>query len=73
MESAAPLDIWSDIVCPWCYVGKRRLEVAMAQEAAEAAAAGGVLSAVGLRFRAFELRPEMPVEGTDAAPPNSFA
>jgi predicted DsbA family dithiol-disulfide isomerase len=24
------LDIWSDIACPWCYVGKRRLEAALA-------------------------------------------
>jgi predicted DsbA family dithiol-disulfide isomerase len=29
----APLtvDIWSDIVCPWCYIGKRRFEAALAQ------------------------------------------
>ncbi|MFC6802086.1 DsbA family protein [Deinococcus caeni] len=25
------VDIWSDIACPWCYVGKRRLESALAQ------------------------------------------
>jgi len=25
------IDIWSDVVCPWCYLGKRRLERAMAQ------------------------------------------
>src|SRR5215208_2893777 len=25
------IDIWSDIVCPWCYVGKRRFEKALAQ------------------------------------------
>lgn len=24
------IDIWSDVVCPWCYVGKRRLETALA-------------------------------------------
>ena len=23
------IDIWSDIACPWCYVGKRRLEAAL--------------------------------------------
>jgi predicted DsbA family dithiol-disulfide isomerase len=29
----APLtvDIWSDVVCPWCYIGKRRFEAALAQ------------------------------------------
>ena len=25
------VDVWSDIACPWCYVGKRRLEAALAQ------------------------------------------
>lgn len=25
------IDVWSDIACPWCYVGKRRLEAALAQ------------------------------------------
>lgn len=24
------VDIWSDIACPWCYVGKRRFETALA-------------------------------------------
>lgn len=24
------IDVWSDVVCPWCYIGKRRLEKAMA-------------------------------------------
>src|SRR5580658_6974524 len=27
--AALHVDIWSDIVCPWCYVGKRRLEAAL--------------------------------------------
>ena len=29
----APLtvDIWSDVVCPWCYIGKRRFEAALAR------------------------------------------
>ncbi len=25
------IDVWSDLVCPWCYIGKRRLEHALAQ------------------------------------------
>jgi predicted DsbA family dithiol-disulfide isomerase len=68
MENPTPIaiDIWSDVVCPWCWVGKRRLEHALVQEAAEAAATGQALPAVQLRLRAFELRPEMPVEGADA-------
>ncbi|HET9501679.1 MAG TPA: DsbA family protein, partial [Marmoricola sp.] len=24
------IEIWSDVVCPWCYIGKRRLEKALA-------------------------------------------
>ncbi len=24
------VEIWSDVVCPWCYIGKRRLETALA-------------------------------------------
>ena len=25
-----PVEIWSDVVCPWCYIGKRRFERAVA-------------------------------------------
>jgi len=48
------LEVWSDIACPWCYVGKRRLESALKQfpHAAE----------VELIWRAFELDPGAPVE-----------
>ena len=46
------LDVWSDIACPWCWVGKRRLEGALARfEHREQ---------VVLRFRAFELDPSAP-------------
>jgi predicted DsbA family dithiol-disulfide isomerase len=46
------IDIWSDIACPWCYVGKRRLEQALARfpHAAE----------VEVVWRAFELDPSAP-------------
>ncbi|MFI7063404.1 DsbA family protein [Kribbella sp. NPDC050124] len=30
------IDVWSDVVCPWCYIGKRRLEQALAESAEEA-------------------------------------
>jgi predicted DsbA family dithiol-disulfide isomerase len=26
-----PVDVWSDVICPWCYIGKRRLEAALAR------------------------------------------
>ena len=28
--SSVQVDIWSDLVCPWCYLGKRRFETALA-------------------------------------------
>src|SRR4051794_40921776 len=46
------IDVWSDIVCPWCYVGKRRLEAALAQFPQR--------DAVEVVWRAFELDPSAP-------------
>lgn len=49
------IEIWSDVVCPWCYVGKRRLETAMAGfEHAEH---------VEIVYRSFELDPSAPQHG----------
>jgi predicted DsbA family dithiol-disulfide isomerase len=67
MQEPVTLDLWSDVVCPWCWVGKRRLEAALADEAADAAARREPTPAVRVRLRAFELRPEMPLDGADAA------
>jgi predicted DsbA family dithiol-disulfide isomerase len=44
------VQVWSDIACPWCYVGKRRLEAAMALTP----------GAVEVVWRAFELDPAAP-------------
>lgn len=46
------IDVWSDLVCPWCYLGKRRLEKAL-----EGFAHRGEVEVV---HRAFELDPERP-------------
>ena len=50
------IDIVSDAICPWCYIGKRQLEHALATLAEE-----------GLRFSVhwnpFQLNPDMPPEG----------
>ncbi|HSD89334.1 MAG TPA: DsbA family oxidoreductase [Kofleriaceae bacterium] len=46
------LDIWSDIVCPWCFIGKRRLETALGQFAHA--------SEVELVYHSFELDPRAP-------------
>jgi predicted DsbA family dithiol-disulfide isomerase len=55
MSSSVKVDIWSDIACPWCFVGKRRFETA----AADFAAAGGELE---VEYHSFELSPETPVD-----------
>jgi len=46
------VEIWSDVVCPWCYVGKRRFETALARF-------DGVAD-VDVVWRAFQLNPEQP-------------
>ncbi len=46
------IDVWSDIACPWCYVGKRSLEAALAQFPHR--------DRVDLTWRAFELDPAAP-------------
>jgi predicted DsbA family dithiol-disulfide isomerase len=51
------LDVYSDAICPWCYIGKRRLE--KAQQLLEA------LYELRVTWRPFELNPSMPPEGMD--------
>ena len=51
------IEVYSEIVCPWCYVGKRRLEKALAL--LEPAARPNV------GWRPFELNPTMPAAGMD--------
>ena len=48
------VEIWSDVVCPWCYVGKRRLEHALEQFAHR--------DQVELTWRSFQLDPSAPPE-----------
>lgn len=56
---AAPIriDIWSDIACPWCYIGKRNLE-----RAREIVASDENAPAVEVAFHSFELAPDTPVD-----------
>ncbi len=51
------IDIYSDVICPWCYVGKRRLERALTLMGDELGAR--------VTWRPFQLNPTMPVEGKD--------
>lgn len=54
------VEIWSDIVCPWCYIGKRRFETALAGFAHR--------DEVNVTWRSFELDPTTPqVVETDLA------
>jgi len=50
------LDIISDPVCPWCYVGKKRMETALAARPE---------MQIDLAYRVFQLNPDMPREGMD--------
>ena len=50
------LDIVVDTVCPWCWIGKRRLEQALA-------ARPGIDFQIG--YRPYELHPDLPAEGVD--------
>ena len=46
------VEIWSDVVCPWCYIGKRRFERAL--EAFEGR------DDVEVEWRSFQLNPDQP-------------
>jgi predicted DsbA family dithiol-disulfide isomerase len=59
MPSPLAISVYSDVVCPWCYVGKRRLEAALALP--------GSPKDVGLSWRPFELNPDLPVDGIERA------
>ena len=52
MSEPIKVDIWSDVQCPWCYIGKRKFE-------AGAAEFGGD---VEVEYHSFELSPDTPVE-----------
>jgi predicted DsbA family dithiol-disulfide isomerase len=53
---ADELLVFIDVICPWCYVGKRRLEKALALVSSEN---------IRLTWLPFELNPDMPKEGID--------
>ena len=52
------IEIWSDVVCPWCYIGKRRLERALADFAHR--------DQVELVWRSFQLDPGAPLEPVES-------
>ena len=58
MVSKFRIDVYSDTVCPWCLLGKRRFELALAERPHYEPR---------VIWRPFELNPEMPVDGVDRA------
>ncbi|WP_420409383.1 DsbA family oxidoreductase [Hoeflea sp.] len=57
LAPALTIDIVSDVMCPWCYIGKRRLEAALADVRKE--------MDVEVRWRPYQLDPTLPKEGKD--------
>jgi predicted DsbA family dithiol-disulfide isomerase len=53
LGTAVEIEIWSDVVCPWCYIGKARLEQAIADYPGE----------VTVRWRAYQLDPGAASDG----------
>src|SRR3954466_9546260 len=59
MQTPLVIEIASDVICPWCYIGKKRLEKALAL-------LDGEVRPV-LRWLPFQLNPDMPVQGVARA------
>jgi predicted DsbA family dithiol-disulfide isomerase len=59
MEAILNIDIISDVVCPWCYIGKRQIEAALALYAQQHPGA----DRPQLTWRPFQLNPQLPSEG----------
>jgi predicted DsbA family dithiol-disulfide isomerase len=57
MNEPIKVDVWSDVACPWCYIGKRKLEAAIKEFTAE-----GTQTPVVVEFHSFLLNPDMPVD-----------
>ena len=53
------VEIWSDVVCPWCYIGKRRIENALAEF--------GHADEVEVHWRSYQLDPGAPTEPTETS------
>jgi predicted DsbA family dithiol-disulfide isomerase len=52
MSNSIKVDIWSDIACPWCFIGKRKFETAIA----------GFAGRVEVEYHSFELSPDTPTD-----------
>lgn len=52
MSETIKVDIWSDVQCPWCYIGKRKFEAGVAASGTD----------VDVEYHSFELAPDTPVD-----------
>ena len=59
MTEQVTIDIWSDVMCPWCVIGYKHLETALDELKGEIEAE--------IRWLPFELNPDMPPEGEESA------
>jgi len=59
VQKRLTVEVVSDVVCPWCYIGKRRLEKALVLLGSDAD--------VNVRFLPFQLNPDMPAGGMPRA------
>jgi predicted DsbA family dithiol-disulfide isomerase len=57
MKDKLPIAIVSDLACPWCFIGKARLERALENH--------GLTERVAITWLPYELNPDMPAEGMD--------
>jgi predicted DsbA family dithiol-disulfide isomerase len=57
LDLTVRIDIWSDVICPWCFLGKRRFDQAVEQL--------GGLPDIEVRWRAFQLDPRATTEPGD--------
>lgn len=57
MKDKLPIAIVSDLACPWCFIGKARLEKALENH--------GLTERVAITWLPYELNPDMPAEGMD--------
>lgn len=55
------IEIWSDVVCPWCYIGKRRFETALTN-----IERNGNTEPIEVIYRSYQLDPHAPVTETTA-------
>ena len=62
MQDKLPIAIVSDIACPWCFIGKARLETALARL--------GMTDRVAITWLPYELNPDMPAEAANGATAN---